>query len=97
MDQMNMENLEVIELNYESPGLPDTVRKLKPALYKDGDSYCCLLGPDPQEGIFGCGNTQAEALADWDMHVKDRALDHPFGDKVAEFLISKLGEPESKV
>jgi hypothetical protein len=95
MEQMKMDGLEVIEMNYESPGLPETVRKLKPAVYKDGQSFCCLLGPDPQQGVFGCGKTASEALSDWDLHVKDRAVDHPFGDEIAEFIIARLsGESE---
>ncbi len=90
MEQMKMNGLDEIKIDYQSSSLPETVRKLKPALYKDGNSFCCLLGPDPQEGIFGCGETEEEALLDWDTHVKDRAIRHPYGDKIAEFIVAKL-------
>ena len=89
---MKMDGLEVVEVNYDSPELPEGVRKLHPVLYKDGGSFCCLLGPDPTEGIFGCGATQEEAIADWERHMKNRAIDHPYGDKVAEEVIRRLGK-----
>lgn len=40
--------------------------KLKPAVFRDGDSYCVLYGEDPQTGIFGCGSSVDEALSDWE-------------------------------
>lgn len=33
---------------------------------KEGDSYCCILGPDPQTGIVGCADTPEGAVKDWD-------------------------------
>lgn len=43
---------------------------LNPTLYKDGDSYCCILGPDPESGVIGCGRTPEKAVHDWDEHLK---------------------------
>lgn len=40
--------------------------KLKPAVFRQGDSYCVLYGPTPQNGIFGCGSSIDEALTDWE-------------------------------
>jgi len=40
--------------------------KLKPAVFRQGDSYCVLYGPTPENGIFGCGISIEEALADWE-------------------------------
>jgi hypothetical protein len=90
MEQMKMDGLQVVTLDYQSVELPETVRKLKPAVYKDGDSFCCLLGPDPQEGVFGCGDTQDEALADWNNHLVDRVAKHAPGDEIADFVIERL-------
>jgi len=38
---------------------------LKPKLYKDGDSWCCLYGEDLVVGISGFGETPHEAILDW--------------------------------
>lgn len=91
MEQMKMDGLEVVTLDYQSADLPEFVRKLKPAVYKDGDSFCCLLGPDPQAGVFGCGKTKDEALADWNNHVVEGLAKHSLGDEVADFVIGRLG------
>lgn len=56
-----------MEIDYEDPALPQSVRTLKPILYReDAESYCCILGPDPEQGIFGCGPTLEAALKSWD-------------------------------
>lgn len=40
--------------------------KLNPAVFRQGNSYCVLYGPAPQNGIFGCGSSIDEALTDWE-------------------------------
>jgi hypothetical protein len=92
MEQMNMDKLDVVSIDYQQADFPESVRKLKPIVYKDGDSFCCLLGPDPQEGVFGCGQTAEKALADWDVHAKDRAINHPYGDELAAFIVRQLAK-----
>ncbi len=56
---------EAITINYEDEHVPAAAQKLKPKLFKDGIKYCALLGADPQQGIFGCGDTPLDALNDW--------------------------------
>jgi hypothetical protein len=61
--------------------------------YKHGPYYCpnrCVLGPDPQEGVFDCGATADETLKDWEVHVRER-IEHPTpGDEVAQFIMENL-------
>lgn len=38
---------------------------LKPALYKDGNQWCCLYGENIQEGIVGFGDTPYKSILDW--------------------------------
>ncbi len=40
-------------------------QKMQPTVYKDGDSFSCLSGPDPETGIFGSGDTPAAAIDNW--------------------------------
>lgn len=35
-------------------------------VFKDGDSFCCLLGEDIQTGICGFGETPAKACGEFD-------------------------------
>lgn len=70
--------------------VPASVAALRPTLFKDGNSYCTILGPDPSIGIFGCGNTPEAALADWDKHLKE-CLEQPANnDPVAKYAKEKL-------
>lgn len=43
---------------------------LRPVVFKEGNGYCCLLGPDPQTGVMGCGDTPEAAIADWDARLR---------------------------
>ena len=38
---------------------------LKPKLYKDQNTWCCLLGEDIISGISGFGDTPYLAILDW--------------------------------
>ncbi len=89
MKQLNVPNEMKVPINYNGETLPQSVHALHPLLFKDGNSYCCVLGPDRQAGIFGVGDTPGKALWDWDMNLKLRVLEHREGDEVAQFIIKK--------
>jgi hypothetical protein len=61
-----MSELYEVNIDYHSDKIPQSVRILRPTVYRDGNSFCCLLGADPQSGIFGCGDTPEDAMDDWD-------------------------------
>jgi hypothetical protein len=56
--------------DYSSPNVPESIKLLKPVIRKDGDAFCILYGPAPEEGIFGCGDTPEEAMKDFDEDYK---------------------------
>lgn len=94
MRQMTLDGLETIPIDYEAADTPASVKEFKPALFKDGPAYCCILGPDPQTGVFGCGNSTKEALADWDRHLKERAQDPKDGNDLDEYIQDTLAASE---
>ncbi len=59
---------------------------LQPTVFVEGDSYCCLLGPDPETGVFGCGDTPDEALKDWDKNLRKRLASAQPGDEIAKYV-----------
>jgi hypothetical protein len=64
----------VLRIDYNSKDLPQSVRELKPTVYlEDKNTFCCILGEDPEAGIFGCGRTPFEALLNWDQHLQQKA------------------------
>lgn len=44
-------------------------------LFKDGDQWCALIGPDPQAGVAGFGDTEAEAIRDLAFELDTRGTD----------------------
>ncbi|MCW3109949.1 MAG: hypothetical protein JWQ09_4455 [Segetibacter sp.] len=72
MEQLNVPEEMKVAIDYENEELPETVKTLRPLVFKEGDGFCCLLGPDPQAGVFGCGQTPREALDDWDKHLHEK-------------------------
>jgi hypothetical protein len=87
---MEINRRNTISLDYNSDDLPKSVKKLKPILFHEGNAFCCLLGPDPQEGIFGCGNTEKEALEDWDKHAKERVMKMDRNDTIVHTFLKQL-------
>src|SRR5690606_7178376 len=85
MQQMNIPDDIRVEIDLTSESMPRTIRTLLPAVYKEGDSYCCLLGPDPEQGIFACGNTPESALSAWEEQLRKRIIDADENDEVATY------------
>jgi len=73
---MKVDNNAIIRIDYDADDLPATAKQYKPILFREGSLICCLLGPDPRSGIFGCGPTLSEALKDWDADLKRHKANH---------------------
>lgn len=86
MKQMAIDEHDIVSLDYESPSLPRAVREFRPALYRDGELYCCLLGPDREEGIFGSGATEDEAIKAWNSAFKERLQSRSKSDEVLQYI-----------
>jgi len=97
MEQMNVPEDWKVAVNYDDPQLPKSVRTFRPMVYCEGENFCVLLGPDPQEGVYGCGATVEEALNDWDVQLKDRIQYHKEEDEVATFIEDSLKADVRKV
>ena len=49
----------------DHPGSPSAVRR--PKVFRQGETFIALLGPDLQRGIVGLGNTVENALRAFDL------------------------------
>jgi hypothetical protein len=90
MKQMDLPEEMKEKIDFSDVNLPLTVRILKPLVYKDGDSFCVVFGPNPTEGVYGCGETANEALNDWNEHVKERIKNPELNDEVANYIIKEI-------
>jgi hypothetical protein len=55
-------------IDYADPLLPAEAREAKPTVYAntpEHNVFCCIVGGNPQNGIFGQGPSPHEAIRDW--------------------------------
>ncbi|GAB3428055.1 hypothetical protein [Niabella aquatica] len=90
MKQMDIPLPLQIDIDFEEEGLSKAVKDLRPVLWHDGQGYCCLLGPDPQQGILGYGTTRKEAISDWEAAVRARVKTAGAADEVGQYVIETL-------
>jgi hypothetical protein len=91
-ETLNLEKLSQIEIDYTDLGYPEKSRKLKPHVFKDGNAFCAIYGPDPQEGIFGCGDTPLEAIEDWENDLEQRIEKLSEGDdRITTDALERIG------
>jgi len=97
MKQMKISEQLKVSLNYEEKELSRAVKELQPVVFQDGNEFCCLLGPDMKEGIFGCGISLQEALKDWERNLEKRINNATEGDEVALYAIDVLKASNKKI
>ena len=97
MKQLNVPEEMKVTIDFTKPDIPESVKAFRPLLFHDGNAYCCVLGPDPQAGVFGCGETPEKALKDWDVHLKERQLSKDQNDEVARYIKDTLNTSKDKV
>ncbi len=97
MKQMAIDESALVAVDYDAPELSAAIRQFKPALYKNEELFCCILGPDEEEGIFACGATEDEALKNWDSAFKDRLKSKGENDEVAQYIKDTLATSPNDV
>jgi len=97
MMQMNIDPELVVDFDFTRPEVNRTLKNLQPVVYKDGDQYSCLLGPDLEHGILGTGATPDAAIMQWEVNLQKRIQDPDENDEVAEFVIDSLGMTKDDV
>jgi hypothetical protein len=97
MEQFNVPEEKKINIDYENAGHPDSVKTFRPLVYKEGDSYCCALGPNPKQAVIGRGDTVEQALADWNKQLQERIKNPGEDDEVALYICDTLKASVNKV
>jgi hypothetical protein len=90
MRQMQIDGLDQVIIDYASPDFPKSIQELRPAVYRDGMLFCCVLGPSLQAGIVGCAETVDAALEAWDKQLKDRLIDPKEDDEVIQYVLDNI-------
>jgi hypothetical protein len=97
MKQLDVPDEMKVDIDFSDKKLPKSAQIFTPLVFKDGDSYCCVLGPDAQQGVFGSGKTLAEALKEWNKNLeKKKKIDDP-DDEVAFYIHETLKRNKEQV
>lgn len=97
MKQMHIPEDILIAIDYTNRYFPASARTFRPAVYKDGDFFCAVLGENPHLGIFGCGRSTDEAIEDWAVHFQDRLDSHLPGDDLVQYIQDTLSANKNDV
>ena len=97
MEQMRIAADKVVPIDYEAAELPLEIKELRPVVYQEETSYWCLLGPDPQRGILGNGESVPDALEDWLHMLRKRLAQADENDDVANFVRDSLAASNRNV
>jgi hypothetical protein len=79
---------DIIEINYSGSDFPSSFRAFKPILFKSGQLYCCLLGPNMLEGIFAMGFTVDAVISQWNVEFKKRLIEEDSKDDPTTRFVS---------
>lgn len=78
--------MEVIELDYKNQTHPRSIELFHPVVFRDGNTYCVLLGPNRETGVFGSGKTQEEAVIDWELQLREKINAEESDDEVGSYI-----------
>lgn len=97
MKQMNVPEKIKVAIDFDDRSLTEAVRTLQPLVFKDGKTYCCVLGPNRLTGIFGCGPSIEAALEEWEASMRKRIIYPQANDAVVTFVQDKLNASKKQV
>jgi hypothetical protein len=96
MKQFDVNDAMKIPIDSNDNDIPESAKILQPLIFleetNEAKAYCVVLGPDPQAGVCGCGNSPKEALWDWDNQLKEFIENHETGDQVAAYIDEMYGK-----
>lgn len=87
-----MSTLDIVMVDYNDKDIPAAAKLFKPTVYKGKTGFCCLLGPIMEIGIFGCGRTVLEAVADWDHQFNNELASYSNGQGIIRYIREQLEE-----
>ena len=87
---MNVPEETKVTIDFDDKEQSEAVRTLQPLVFKEDGRFCCVLGPDKQDGVVGYGETVQAALEEWESELRKRIIYPKKNDEVAAFIIDKL-------
>lgn len=97
MEQFNVQEDRKVAVDFSDPALPRAAKTFRPLLFMEGETFCCVLGPDLHSGVVGRGETIDQAIAEWDKNLQDRIRHHSEEDELARYISETLRASVKKI
>jgi hypothetical protein len=81
MEQMQVKPDAIIQVP-----LYGAAKALHPVVFREGNDFCVILGPNTQDGVFGCGDILKAALEDWNERLQDHLVVAGNNDEVVSYV-----------
>jgi hypothetical protein len=97
MKEVKVSEEKKVKVDFELSDFPRTVKVIKPVVFREGNAFCCAIGPDPNTGVFGYGTTAKNAIDDWDAKLMDRLAIAEEDDELALWVRSLLSSYNNSI
>lgn len=97
MKQLNVPDDLKVEIDFTDDHVPESAKTFQPVLFKDGNQFGCVLGPDQEDGVYGRGETPLAALKDWDKNLQQRMKVNDKNDEVSLYIHRVLNPDDSNI
>ena len=87
----------LVDMDFTAADVDRILKTLQPVVFKDGEQYCCHLGPDMENGIMGTGSSPEAAIEDWKAALKQRVQNGAEDDELANFVKDSLNSSKNDV
>lgn len=87
----------LVDMDFTAADVDRILKTLQPVVFKDGEQYCCHLGPDMENGIMGTGTSPEAAIEDWKAALKQRVQNGAEDDELANFVKDSLNSSKNDV
>jgi hypothetical protein len=97
MEQMKVDPEALVPTDFENEALTRNLKIFRPAVFVEGNTYFCLLGPDKESGILGQGDSARAAMFDWDVRFNEFLTNHEADDPLAQYVLDTLATSANMV
>lgn len=97
MEQMIIDEAAIVNVDFTAADVERTLKTLQPVVFREGEQFCCHLGPDMESGIIGRGDTAEAAIEDWKAALRQRVERASEDDELATFVKDSLNFSKNDV
>jgi hypothetical protein len=97
MEQMIIDPAVIVDIDFTAADVDRTLKTLQPVVFREGEQFCCHLGPNMEQGILGKGDSPGAAIEAWKAALKQRVETAGEDDELATFVKDSLNFTKNDV